>query len=238
MELAIIAAGQGSRLKSEGISISKPLVRINNVPLIKRLIDCGIKNGVDRIHCIINEESDDLKRYLLSEKFPVKVNLIIKSTPSSLHSFLELAPLIKENYFCLAMPDSVFSCSEFTKFVFYAESQENIDGIMAVTGFIDDEKPLFVEYDKEMRINCFSDSFIQNSKVTGGLYYFSSRVYNEMRYALIGNMMHLRNYFKLLIEHGYNLKAFEFSKIIDVDHVSDIEIAEQFIEENQKSIWT
>lgn len=238
MELAIIAAGKGSRLKSEGINVSKPLVKINNVPLIKRLIDCGIQNGVDRIHCIINEESEDLKKYLLTEKFPVKVNLLIKSTPSSLHSFLELAPFIKENYFCLAMPDSVFSCSEFTKFVLYAESQDDVDGILAVTGFIDDEKPLFIEYDKKMHVTRFSDFFIENCKVTGGLYYFSTSVYNEMRYALSVNMMHLRNYFRLLIEHGYNFKAFEFSKIIDVDHISDIEAAEQFIEENQKSIWS
>lgn len=238
MELAIIAAGRSNRLKSDGIIISKPHVGINNVPLIKRLIDCSIQNGVDRIHCIINEESEDLKKYLLAEKFPVKVNLIVKSTPSSLHSFLELAPFIKDNYFCLVMPDSVFSCNEFTKFILYAESQDNIDGIMAATNITDDEKPLFIEYNKDMYITRFSDFFIENCKVTGGLYYFSTRVYDEMRYALSVNMMHLRNYFRFLIEHGYKFKAYEFSKIIDVDHLSDNEVAEHFLEGNQKSIWS
>lgn len=237
MELAIIAAGKGSRLKSEGISVSKPLIKINNIPLIKRLIDTGIENGVDKIHCIINEESGDLKNYLLSEKFQVKVDLVVKSTPSSLHSLFELAPFITGNYFCLAMPDSVFSYEEFNKFISFSALQDNVDGVLAVTGYVDDEKPLYIKYDTNMDVTGFNNFCHRDCMVTGGLYYFSTRIFNEMHYALSENMMHLRNYFQLLIDRNYHFKAFEFSKIIDVDHISDIEAAEQFIEEKQKNSW-
>ena len=38
MKFAIIAAGDGSRLADEGITLPKPLVKVRNVPLIDRLI--------------------------------------------------------------------------------------------------------------------------------------------------------------------------------------------------------
>jgi NDP-sugar pyrophosphorylase family protein len=229
MELAIIAAGRGSRLRSAGINISKPLIKINNIPLIKRLIDCGIQNGADKIHCIINEESVDLKEYLLNEKFPVKVHLIVKSTPGSLYSFFELAPLIAEKYFCLAMPDSVFPCEEFNRFISFSIIQDNFDGILAVTGSIDEEKSLYIELDNKAVVTRFSDQNINTGMVTGGLYFFSTSIFNEMPYALSENMMHLKNYFQHMLKRGYHFKAFTFSKIIDVDRVDDIEAAEQFV---------
>jgi hypothetical protein len=35
-----------------------------------------------------------------------------------------------------------------------------------------------------------------------------------------------------LVEKGYDLRAYPFSKIIDVDHLSDILTAEQFLRES------
>ena len=45
MDYAIIAAGEGSRLAQEGVKWPKPLVRLNGVPLIDRLIDVFLKNN-------------------------------------------------------------------------------------------------------------------------------------------------------------------------------------------------
>ena len=43
MDYAIIAAGEGSRLAQEGVKWPKPLVRLNGVALIDRLIDVFLK---------------------------------------------------------------------------------------------------------------------------------------------------------------------------------------------------
>ena len=42
MDYAIIAAGEGSRLAQEGVKWPKPLVRLNGVALIDRLIDIDL----------------------------------------------------------------------------------------------------------------------------------------------------------------------------------------------------
>ena len=39
MNYAIIAAGEGSRLVQEGVTLPKPLVKLNGVEMIRRLID-------------------------------------------------------------------------------------------------------------------------------------------------------------------------------------------------------
>ena len=39
MKFAIISAGEGSRLSQEGVALPKPLVQLNGVAMIDRLID-------------------------------------------------------------------------------------------------------------------------------------------------------------------------------------------------------
>jgi len=40
-----------------------------------------------------------------------------------------------------------------------------------------------------------------------------------MQYALDAGIDKLRNYFRMLIAHGYLLKGFSLSKIIDINHI-------------------
>lgn len=228
MHFAIIAAGEGSRLKSESVDLPKPLVKINNVPMIERLISIAIKNGAESISCITNEEFFDVQEYLKKKTFSVPFNFIIKSTPGSLHSFYELRPFLENKSFCLTTVDTIFAETEFQNFLAAAESN-NYDGLLAVTDYIDDEKPLCVEINNEMRILRFEDTSNNLKLATGGIYYFSKNIFNVMESAVNAGTKRLRNFLKLLVEKNYNIHAHKFSKIIDVDHVRDIKIAEEFL---------
>ena len=118
--------------------------------------------------------------------------------------------------------------TEFQNFINVAASN-NYDGLLAVTDFIDDEKPLCVEINDDMKILGFADSSENFKLATGGIYYFSPSVLKEMDAAIENGMMRLRNFLKLLIEKDYNIHAYKFSKIIDVDHAQDIKAAEEFL---------
>lgn len=229
MKLAIIGAGESSRLKAEGLKTSKHLIKINGEYLIERIIRIGYENGAGEIVCIINSKEPELKNYLLSSDFGIPLRLIVRDTESSMHSLFELSSFIMDEPFCLATTDAVFLESEFADFIHYSSSNEGTDGILAVTEYIDDEKPLCVSMNRENRILGFSDSREGYSWATGGIYYFSPRIFNEMGNAQKTGMMRLRNYLKLLVSGGYNLEGFPFSKIIDVDHISDIPKAEALI---------
>jgi NDP-sugar pyrophosphorylase family protein len=233
MNYAIIAAGEGQRLKDEGILTSKPLIRINGIPLIERLINIFLRHDAESISCIINSESVDLKKYLDNLEIPVPFNLIVKSTPSSLHSLYELRVFFTGKPFMLTTTDSIFPENDFKKYLSAIQTHSN-DGVLAITDFIDDEKPLYVELDENNRIKEFSDNKTISNCVTGGIYYFNKNIFSAAENILNSNVHRLRNLLKYLVQNGFNISAFMFPKIIDVDHVTDIQKAEELIMSEKK----
>lgn len=231
MDAAIIAAGEGLRLKEEGINVPKPLVEINGIPIIQRIIDIIRNTGNSSITCIINEKSEELESFLLKYNRSKPVNLIVKSTPSSLHSLYQLNRFLSAP-FLLTTADSVFLESEFKSFVTYGMNLKDADGLIAVTDFIDDEKPVYADIDENTRITNFKDSNNGYEFITGGLYLFKTDIQKEIDEAVNSGVVRLRNFLRFLIQKDFRLYAFPFSKIIDVDHLSDIEKAEEFLTSN------
>lgn len=231
MRFAVIGAGEGSRLKEDGILVPKPLVRICGVPLSERILRIAARQGATSLHMIINSSFPEVKAYLESIDFGVPLDCRLLSTPSSMHTLFALAPQLKGEPFCLATVDTVFRENEFQDFIRFAASSQNTDGVLAVTGFICDERPLCVDVDKDQNILAFMDSKGNLDWATGGIYYFSPRIFDEMEFAVGSGVMRLRNFLRLLLRRGYALKAFPFSKIIDVDRLSDIQEAERFLQE-------
>lgn len=234
MNYAIIAAGDGERLKLEGFHHSKPLLKINGVPMIERIIKNCINNGAASISCIINEHSHDLFSYLSQYEFPVKFNLIVKSTESSLHSLYELKKYVQGTPFVLTTTDSVFLEDEFRKYIRFIHTASALDGVLAVTRFIDDEKPLYADVDSKNIITGFSDFNNVLKHVTGGIYFFRNDIFPVAEILLENKVYRLRNLLKRLIENGFELGAYEFSKIVDVDHVADINAALELLKQENR----
>jgi NDP-sugar pyrophosphorylase family protein len=129
--------------------------------------------------------------------------------------------------------DSIFVESEFAGFLKLAKEESNFDGLIAVTGYVDDEKPLWVKVDSCNKILGF-DSLQKDSEcVTGGIYYFKKGIIEYTEKALSKNIFKLRNFLQYLIDEGINLNAVPFSKIIDVDHKRDLIEAEKFLKQSK-----
>ena len=230
-DVGIIAAGDGRRLKEKGILLSKPLVTINGIPLIQRIIDISRNNGASSISCIINETSKDLEVFLKAYNNSHPFNLIVKTTESSLHSLYQLNKFLSPP-FLVSTADTVFLENEFTSFINFGLNVNDTDGIIAVTDFIDDEKPLYADIDENGRIINFEDVNDGYEFVTGGLYLFKKNIQKEINEAVNSGVLRLRNFLRFLIQKGYRFHAYPFSKIIDVDRVTDIEKAEEFLMKN------
>lgn len=232
MKYAIIAAGEGSRLVQEGIKVSKPLIKLNGIALIDRLIDVFMKNDAESISIIVNNEMKDVQSHIISlhSSISVPMNIVVKSTPSSMHSFFELSQFLQTGKFCLTTVDTIFKEDEFSQFIQAFVADDEIDGMMAVTDYIDDESPLYVGVDDKMKINGFFDRTDQAYKyISGGIYCLSPKAITTLNYCMKNGLSRMRNYQRQLIADGLNLKAFSFGKIVDVDHVKDIMKAEAFL---------
>jgi NDP-sugar pyrophosphorylase family protein len=232
MNFAIIAAGEGSRLIAEGVTTPKPLLPVGGVPLIERLIGLAAANGAPCVTCIINEAAIAVRRFLEERPFPVPVQVLVQTTPSSLHSLHALLPLLGGGAFCLFTVDAVCREAELRDFLAFAEGQADGDAVLAVTGFVNDEKPLYVRQDAAGRITSFDDAPPPGPPVvTGGIYYFRPSTAPLLDDAVRRGTTHLRNALRRLLEGGQVVKAFPFSRIVDVDDRSDIEAAEQLLAE-------
>ena len=171
MNYAIIAAGEGSRLAQEGVAKPKPLVDINGEPMIGRLIHLFTRCNAESISVIVNEEMHEVREYLESLKPDVPFRLVVKSTPSSMHSFYELSRVMKPGRFCLTTVDTIFREDDFRRYIEAKEAATDYDGMMAVTSYIDDEKPLYVETDSDLNITAFRDEAYEGATyISGGIY--------------------------------------------------------------------
>lgn len=241
MKFAIISAGEGSRLSQEGIQVPKPLVRLNGEAMIDRLIRIFTDCGAEEVVVIVNNLTSLVQEHLnrLDSKVPLKV--VVKTTPSSMHSFYELSPYLGEGKFCLTTVDTVFREDEFKEYIEEYRSSD-YDGMMAVTDFIDDEKPLYVSTNKKLDITGFHDSmedFYHSEAflnlhaecrfISGGIYCLDGKSIQTLHRCMEQGMSRMRNFQRQLVADGLRLKARPFSKILDVDHASDIVKAEEFL---------
>ena len=232
MNYAIIAAGEGSRLAQEGVAKPKPLVELQGEPMIGRLINIMLRCNAESISIIINEHMIEVRKYLESLDLPVSLNLVIKTTPSSMHSLWHLSKVIPKGKFCLTTVDTIFKEQDFKGYIDAFEADTVHDGMWAVTPFVDDEKPLWVEVNKKMKIIAFRDKGWKGAKyVSGGVYAMTDRAFEVLDHCIEEGISRMRNFQRALIEAGHELQAYSIEKIVDVDHAGDIATAEAFLEE-------
>ena len=274
MKYAIIAAGEGSRLAQEGIDVPKPLVKIHGEHLIDRLIRIFMSNEAEEIVVICNdlrpEVSEHLRRLQDKGKLHGKplppLRFVVKTTPSSMHSFYELSQLLDDGSdapFVLTTVDTIFREDEFKGYLraFKQVLAEGDDGLMGVTDFIDDEKPLYVGceecgvWSEECgvrseegfpRITGFFDtleelntqhSTAQTSPqlggmrgaplISAGIYGLTPHAFQTLNDCVERGESRMRNFQRALVRDGLQLRAYPFQKVLDIDHASDIQKAEE-----------
>ncbi len=254
MNFAIIAAGEGSRLAQEGVALPKPLVKLCGEAMIDRLVRIFRENGAERICIIVNRlhpQTEAHVRELMAKPATCgRIELVVETTPSSMHSFAALAPLLEGEPFCLTTVDTIFREDEFAQYVKAFRDAPELDGLMAVTDFIDDEKPLYVATAgadaslrgaapsdtsataaDALRITGFLDANAEGRAryISGGIYALRPAALATLRRCMAEGQSRMRNFQRGLVADGLRLRAFPMTKVLDVDHADDIRKAEAFL---------
>lgn len=245
MHYAIIAAGEGSRLAQEGVTLPKPLVSVSadGAPMIERLIRIFGNQGATGVSVVVNSLHGgvEVRRFLEEELAPrldFPLYIVTADTPSSMHSFAEVAAGFPEgtDKFVLTTVDTIFRAKDFAAYAQAFEADAAADGYMAVTPFVDDEKPLYVAADEQDRITDFRDTPGEPPAqyISGGIYGLrAATALPVLRACLESGQARMRNYQRALVRAGLDLKAFPVEKIVDVDHAADIAGARSFLAEEQ-----
>ena len=238
MKYAIIAAGDGSRLAQEGVTDSKPLVKVNGERLIDRLIRVFVANDATDILVICNEHMTDVARHLVEVEeqglngHHVPLQFLIKSTPSSMHSLYELRKYLLDEPFILTTVDTIFDEQAFSSYVstFRERLHQGVDALMGVTDYIDDEKPLYVSTDPQLHITGYYDNAQSDTQyVSAGIYGLAPSTLSILDDCIAKGQHRMRNFQRALVAGGLRVEAYPLSKVFDIDHDSDIKKAEEYL---------
>lgn len=236
MKFAIIAAGDGSRLAHEGVTEPKPLVKVRGERLIDRLIRIFMGNNATEIVVICNEQMSDVASHLKMIQgkglngLPVPLRFVVKSTPSSMHSFYELRNFLRDEPFILTTVDTIFDESEFHDYVlsFQDKIAQGTDALMGVTDYIDDEKPLYVGVDNVMRINGYYDTPQADSHfISAGIYGLTDPSLDILEACIEKGESRMRNFQRALVAANLRIEAYPLTKVFDIDHIEDIRKADE-----------
>ena len=233
MEYAILAAGQGSRLSKEGVKESKPMIRILGQPMIERLIRLLVSCGAERVHVVTNPAMDDLNEHLAylrdTEGLPVSFRPIVSD--NSFYSLSEAACDSKGKFIALTV-DAIFPLDEFKDYIKAVETMPEGMALMALTRYVDDESSLYARLaDDESEVIDYrygGEPFEGTPIVSAGIYGITDKI---MDIAQRDQYPASTSDFQRILAVGNDIKVVPFvmSKAFDVDHVSDLRSAEQFL---------
>ena len=198
--------------------------------MIERLIDIFCVHKPESIRIIVNSRDKTVRHLLESKKLKCScpIEVIVKDTPSSMHSLWEIAKSLPATANLVATTvDTVFSRTKFADYLskwFALNSKDHeIDALMGITDYIDDEKPLYVSVADNNRIIKFLDDPEPNIKfVSAGIYGFTSACFKVLQHCIEKGEKRLRNFQRALVDNGLRVEAFNMGSVVDVDHLSDI----------------
>jgi NDP-sugar pyrophosphorylase family protein len=231
VKAGIIAAGLGDRFRGAGITTPKPLIRVGGKTLIGRAIESAVAAGAEAVALIVNAEFPEVARYVREERWPVPIELTVRTTPNSMESFFALAPSLGDSPFLLTTVDAITAKGTLAALA-RAGLAAGPTGTLAVTSFVDDEKPLWVRLDARAKIVALGAEGEGSGLVTSGAYFFFPDVYDHLAEARRQELAALRVFLGLLLKQGASLFGFQAGTSVDVDRPEDVAVAERFLEAN------
>jgi NDP-sugar pyrophosphorylase family protein len=217
----IIAAGQGTRLRADGYRVSKPMVPVAGRPLIDLALERFRSVGISRLTIIINETSDDCRRWLRDHVGDLDIDLVVRTTPSSYASFQVVAGRLARMPAVITTIDAFMPVNSFYNFVETAKDITTNAIAFGLTDGIDDENPLWATLDAaDGRIRQLGGSF--GTHITAGLYWFSA----QCRPQPTASFARLRDYLGWLVAEHQPVCGIVVPRVFDIDRARDIVAAE------------
>lgn len=221
MRGGIIAAGEGSRLRHSGWLMPKPMVPVAGVPLIEHIIRNFMAAGITSLVIIVNEQARDCEHWVRSRFPTIDARFIVKTTRSSLESFMEVATRLGSGRALISTVDAWCPQEEFVTFVRAAQQFPPEAPVLAVTPLVADERPLWITLDASSRITGLGGD--SGEMVTAGLYFVPEWA---RRIAPPCELGRLREFLAWLVNRGEPMYGIIMQHVVDVDRAEDVALAE------------
>ncbi|MCX8070971.1 MAG: NTP transferase domain-containing protein [Candidatus Binatia bacterium] len=235
MQAAIIAAGNGERLRQAGWVLPKPLVPVAGRPLVEYVLRGLEHAGVRRVVMALNTRGFPVERYCRRHWPRLDFSFVYRDTPNSMESLFALEPLIAGDPFVLMTADTLIAPSRLGEFCTRVREFGPEAVVLGVTAFVDDEKPLWVESDDTARVQALGSAVRGRGWVTAGVYAMPRSVFRHVAAARAAGAAALRDFLALLLQAGVEMRALPVGVCVDVDRPQDLAVAARFVAEEYAS---
>lgn len=229
MQVLILAGGEGSRLRADGVSGPKAMVTVAGRPLLVGMVDTLRGLGCASITVAIRQ--DLLTGAALRDLSRRGLRIVNCRTPSSLHTLQEGLWSVPPGPLLCTMVDTVMREGDWKHVLAESEQrlQEGADACVSTTAFLHDDSPLYVREDFDGSVAGFGSEPGGSPWVTGGTYALSSRVRDLVPRVVGLGVMRMRGFLQWLVEHGYRVATTRVERIVDLDRLSDLQLAEAWL---------
>lgn len=226
MKAAIIAAGEGSRLRR--LSTIKPMILIAAKPLISWVVAGLRSSGCKDIVVLTNSRGGEVAPYLAGAFPDLNFDFVTADTASSFESFrlVSLRLAETEEEFVVSTTDALIRPDDVARFVAECRKANAVAGL-ALTLHVDDEKPLWADVDGTGRVTALGEKATAKNAVTCGLYYMTRKAATALPRA--DRHSRLRDFWQELVASGAVVRGVILSKSLDVDRPEDLAAAESFL---------
>jgi NDP-sugar pyrophosphorylase family protein len=231
MKAGIFAAGMGSRFQEAGWRQPKPLIALHGKPLIAFVLENLLQAGIEEVNLLLNKEpfSDPVETYVRALPEASRVRIWRKTTKTSYESFCFLMDRMGSPPFLLSTVDTIFPVDALKDFLVIRSYPLSCRLALAVTDWVHDEKPLWVETTEEGRILNIGESVLERKLVTAGLYLVLRELAEP---ATPTPFAALRDFLGDLVEGGGGVWAKRFPMALDIDCPDDIRVAESLLQKS------
>lgn len=239
LEALIIAAGKGSRLKSHGEV--KPLVKLKHKTLIQRIIEKGIKCGINSFYVITGYKSSLVEQHMeyLRSKLEIHIKTIFNdqwSEKSNGTSVLKGKGFLNEKFFLL-MSDHLFN--ERIVIDLTSANVKKDEVILAVDRNVTNNK--YVDYQDATKVLTENNRIVEIGKkiksyncFDTGIFYCTSALFSALEESIGVGDDSLTGGIRILSRQN---KAFtrdiKDHRWIDIDNEKTYKIAEHLLEKKQ-----
>lgn len=227
----ILAGGEGSRLRADGVSVPKPLVAVGDEPLVARLLRTLAELGCETLTCMVRADLPAVFAYLEGRRFGPPLDVRACRTPSSLDTLVEGLARIPDGPVFATMVDTLMPAEDWR--TVYDGAARSLgagqDVVLAVTPFVDDEAPLYVRVDRAGQVTELGNERLEPPCVTGGVYALSPAARRAAALARAQGIGRVRGFLIWLRGQGWSIGTVSVERILDIDHESDLRLANAWL---------
>jgi CTP:molybdopterin cytidylyltransferase MocA len=229
----ILAGGEGTRLAADGVVIPKALVPLAGQPQVVRLVRILRREGCTSVTVLARAGVAERIRQATRRAGlgPIRVEPCL--TPSSLHTLVAGLALVPPGPVLCSMVDTVMPSADWHRLV-PAIGRGLADGreiMLAVTGYVDDELPLWVRRDSAGSVIWLGREPVSPACITGGVYGLSPAGRRQAVAAVKRGLERMRHFLAWTVETGHRVGTVEIPRIIDLDRRRDLDQATAWLNE-------